>query len=37
MAYKKGLTGEALTSIIFWIVFFFAASAAIYFLIRKFA
>jgi hypothetical protein len=37
MKSKKGLTGEAITAILFWIVFFALALGAIYFLIRSLA
>ena len=33
----RGLTGEAITAILFWIIFFALALGAIYFLIRNLA
>lgn len=37
MVYKKGLTGEAVTDILFWIVFFVVTLTITIFLIKKFA
>ncbi len=36
MISKKALTGESITSILFWIIFFLLALGAIYFLVKKF-